>query len=142
MDRKLIIAIFLAGFLGSTIGVVGTLGVQKLFFSDSPSPTGQAVIKKEEGPVISVGEFTVNLQGGAFLKTSIALEGMNEKSEAVLTAKDAFIKDRINTVLSSKTLKDMQPEVREDLKNELISQLNEVTGNQVQGIFFLSFVYQ
>lgn len=142
MDRKLIIAIFLAGFLGSTIGVVGTLGVQKLFFSDSPSPAGQAVIKKEEGPVISVGEFTVNLQGGAFLKTSIALEGMNEKSEAVLTAKDAFIKDRINTVLSSKTLQDMQPEVREDLKNELISQLNEVTGNQVQGIFFLSFVYQ
>ncbi len=141
MDRKLIIAIFLAGFLGSTIGVVGTLGAQKLFFSDSP--TGQAaVIKKEEGPVISVGEFTVNLQGGAFLKTSIALEGMNEKSEAVLTAKDAFIKDRINTVLSSKTLKDMQPEVREDLKHELITQLNEVTGNQVQGIFFLSFVYQ
>ncbi len=32
MDRKLIIAIFLAGFLGSTIGVVGTLGAQKLVF--------------------------------------------------------------------------------------------------------------
>ncbi|KTE91988.1 flagellar basal body-associated protein FliL [Desulfitobacterium hafniense] len=140
MDRKLIIAIFLAGFLGSTIGVVGTLSAQKLFFSDSPP--GQEVIKKEEGPVISVGEFTVNLQGGAFLKASIALEGMNEKSEAAITAKDAFIKDRINTVLSSKSLKDMQPEVREDLKHELITQLNEVTGNQVQSIFFLSFVYQ
>lgn len=141
MDRKLIIAIFLAGFLGSTIGVVGTLSAQKLFFSDSPAK--QEVVKKEEGPVISIGEFTVNLQGGAsFLKTSIALEGMNEKSEAAITAKDAFIKDRINTVLSSKTIKDMQPEVREDLKHELITQLNEVTGNQVQGIFFLSFVYQ
>lgn len=92
--------------------------------------------------MIPVGEFTVNLRGGAFLKTAIALEGMNEKSEAAITAKDAFIKDRINTVLSSKTLEDMQPEVREDLKFELINQLNEVTGNQVQSIFFLSFVYQ
>lgn len=140
MDRKLIIAIFLAGVLGSTVGVIGTLGAQKIFFAESP--THQETIKKEEGPVISIGEFTVNLRGGAFLKTSIAVEGMNEKSEEALVAKDAFIKDRINTVLSSKSLQDMQPEVREDLKYELITQLNQVTGNQVQGIFFLSFVYQ
>ena len=140
MDRKQIIAIFLAGFLGSTIGVVGTLGAQRVFFSENPG--GQVAIEKKEGPVISVGEYTVNLRGGSFLKTAIAIEGMNEKSEEIILAKDAFIKDRINTVLSSKSLKDMEPEVREDLKYELITQLNEVTGNQVQSIFFLSFVYQ
>lgn len=140
MNRKTIIAIFLAGFLGSTIGVMGTLGAQMIFFSDNKAP--KASVAKEEGPVVPIGEFTINLRGGSFLKTTIAIEGMNKKSEAALVAKDAFIKDRINTILSSKTLEDLQPEVREDLKDELVAQLNEVTGNQVQGIFFLSFVYQ
>lgn len=46
MDRKLIITIFIAGFLGSTIGVVGTLGAQKIFFSESP--THQGVIKRKK----------------------------------------------------------------------------------------------
>ena len=140
MDRKLIIAIFLAGFLGSTVGVLGTIGAQKIFGAEGS--THQETIKKEEGPVVTIGEFTVNLRAGAILKTSIAVEGMNEKSEGILKAKDASIKDRINTLLSSKSLQDMQPEVREDLKYELITQLNEVTNNQIQNIFFLSFVYQ
>ncbi|MGI1658146.1 MAG: flagellar basal body-associated FliL family protein [Desulfitobacterium sp.] len=139
MNQRTLITLFLAGFLGSTIGVIGTIGVQKIFFDEGPT---QQVVEMKEGPVIPIGEFTVNLRGGAFLKTTIAIEGMNAKSEEPILAKDAFIRDRINTVLSSKSLQDMQPEVREDLKSELVTQLNEVTGNQVQSIFFLSFVYQ
>jgi len=141
MDRKLIIIIFIAGLLGSTIGVVGTLSIQKIFFSE-PANTTQGAIKKEEGPIVNIGEFTVNLRGGSFLKTTIALEGMNKDSGEKILEKEAFIKDRINTVLSSKSLEDMQPEMREDLKYELMNQLNEVTGNQIQSILFLSFVYQ
>ena len=141
MDRKLIIIIFIAGLLGSTIGVVGTLSIQKIFFS-APANTTQGAIKKEEGPIVNIGEFTVNLRGGSFLKTTIALEGMNKDSGEKILEKEAFIKDRINTVLSSKSLEDMQPEMREDLKYELMNQLNEVTGNQIQSILFLSFVYQ
>lgn len=139
MDRKFIIAIFLAGFLGSMIGVIGTISAQAIFF---PKDSGGNVIVKEEGPIVPIGEFTLNLQGGSFLKTNISVEGMNEKSAEVIQNKDAVIKDRINTVLSSKSIQDMQPEVREKLKKELIDQLNEVTNNNVQDIFFLSFVYQ
>lgn len=139
LNRKTIIAIFLAGFLGSMIGVIGTIGAQAFFF---PNDTGGNGIVKEEGPIISIGEFTVNLQGGSFLKTSISIEGMNEKSQDIIKNRDAVIKDRINTVLSSKSLKDMQPEAREKLKDELIVQLNDVTDNNVQNIFFLSFVFQ
>ncbi len=139
MDRRTIIAIFLAGFLGSMIGVIGTIAAQAFFF---PNDNGGNGIVKEEGPIISIGEFTVNLQGGSFLKTSISIEGMNEKSEEIIKGKDAIIKDRINTVLSSKSINDMQPEVRDKLKDELVAQLNEVTNNNVQDIFFLSFVYQ
>lgn len=138
MSRKAIIFIIVAVFLGSALGVGGTLGYQKLFLNKGTTVATQ----KTEGPIVSVGEFTVNLQGGAFLKTSIAVEGVDIKSEVTLKAKDAFMKDRINTVLSSKSLNDMQPAVRDKLKNELIAQLNEVAGNKIQNILFLSFVYQ
>lgn len=138
MSRKAIIFVIIAVFLGSALGVGGTLGYQKLFLDKGTT----AAIQKIEGPIVPVGEFTVNLQGGAFLKTSIAVEGIDIKSEAALTAKDAFIKDRINTVLSSKSINDMQPAAREKLKNELITQLNQVVGNKIQDILFLSFMYQ
>lgn len=138
MNRKAIIFIILAAFLGSALGVGGTLGVQKFFLGKGTTETAV----KQEGPVVPVGEFTVNLQGGAFLKASIAVEGIDIKSEETLKAKDPFIKDRINTVLSSKSLNDMQPAVREKLKNELIEQLNQVAGNKIQNILFLSFMYQ
>lgn len=141
MNRKTILLITLAVFLGSGLGVGGTLGVQKFFLNDGTT-TEQKVAPKKEGPVITVGEFTVNLQGGAFLKTSIAVEAIDTKSEETLKAKDAFIKDRINTVLSSKSLSDMQPTMREKLKAELLAQLNEVTGNKIQNVLFLSFMYQ
>lgn len=137
MNRKAIIFIILATVLGTVLGVGGTLGAQKIFFKQETPKVAQ-----KEGPVIPVGEFTVNLQGGAFLKTSIAVEGIDTKSEETLIAKDAFIKDRINTVLSSKSLSDMQPAVRETLKTELIAQLNDVTGSKIQNVLFLSFVYQ
>lgn len=138
MSRKAIIFIIIAVFLGSALGVGGTLGYQKLFL-DKGTPVAN---QKVEGPIVPVGEFTVNLQGGSFLKTSIAVEGIDLKSEAALTAKAAFMKDRINTVLSSKSLNDMQPVGREKLKSELVTQLNEVTGNKIQNILFLSFMYQ
>lgn len=141
MKGKSILLIILAAFLGIGLGVGGTLGVQKFFFADEAAAAEKSAPKKE-GPVISVGEFTVNLQGGAFLKASIAVEGVDAKSQETITAKDAFIKDRINTVLSSKSLKDMQPAVRENLKSELMAQLNEVTGNKIQNVLFLSFIYQ
>lgn len=138
MNRKSILFMILAIILGASLGVGGTIGIQKVFFTGETSN----VMAKKEGPVVPVGEFTVNLKGGAFLKATIAVEGVNTKSEETLVAKDAFIKDRINTVLSSKALGDMQPETREKLKTELMAQLNEVTGNQIQNVLFLSFVYQ
>jgi flagellar protein FliL len=140
MKRKSILFIIIAVILGSALGVGGTLVVQKYFLSEGTKE--QKPIAKKEGPVLPVGEFTVNLQGGAFLKASIAVEGIDAKSEETLKAKDAFIKDRINTVLSSKSLQDMQPAVREKLKTELSDHLNQVTGNKVQNVLFLSFVYQ
>lgn len=140
MKGKGLISIILTAVLGIGAGVGGTIGVQKFLLpKTTPTPTQVVAV---DGPVVEVGEFTINLQGGAFLKTLIAVEGTDKKSEAQIKAKDAFIKDRINTVLTSKSLADMQPANRDKLKKELIAQLNEVTGNKIQNVLFLSFVYQ
>ncbi|MEA4900842.1 flagellar basal body-associated FliL family protein [Desulfitobacterium sp.] len=139
MNLKAILGKIIPPVLGIAIGIGGTLGAQALFF---PKTTTTQVVVQGNGPVVQIGEFTVNLQGGSFLKTQIAVEGAGKKSDVEIEAKKDFIKDRINTVLSSKSLKDMQPQNREQLKKELISQLNEVTGNKVKDILFLTFIYQ
>lgn len=139
MNLKSIIVKIIPAVLGIAVGVGGTMGVQTLLFPQKAATT-QTVA--QDGPVVEIGEFTVNLQGGSFLKTQIALEGIDKKSDVDIKAKTNFIKDRINTVLSSKSLKDMQPQNRDQLKKELISQLNEVTGNKIQDILFLTFIYQ
>lgn len=141
MNLKGVIGKIIPAVLGVAIGVGGTIGVQAFFFPRTATTVqGQAVA--QDGPVVPIGEFTVNLQGGSFLKTQISVEGIGKKSDADINAKIDFIKDRINTVLSSKSTKDMQPQNRDKLKKELIDDLNEVTGNKVQDILFLSFIYQ
>ncbi|WP_434511464.1 flagellar basal body-associated FliL family protein [Desulfitobacterium sp. AusDCA] len=140
MKIKRLISIIMPVVLGLAVGVGGTIGVQK-FILPKPAVTAQAATT-EDGPVVEIGEFTLNLQGGAFLKTQIAVVGTDKKAETTIKSKTNFIKDRINTLLSSKTLTDMQPQNRDKLKKELITQLNEVTGNKIQDILFLTFIYQ
>lgn len=139
MNLKNAIGKIIPVILGVAIGVGGTMGAQALFF---PKTATSAQVIVEDGPVVEIGEFTVNLQGGSFLKAQIAVEGAGKKSDVDIEAKIDFIKDRINTVLSSKSIKDMQPQNRDQLKKELIEELNEVTGNKVRDILFLSFIYQ
>ena len=142
MNRKTVLLILLALILGIGLGIGGTIGAQKVFFKSTANAEPKAA-KKEPGPLVPIGEFTVNLQGGAYLKTSITVEGVDAKSEQFLKAKDAFMKDRVNTVLSNKSLADVQtPAAREKLRQELIAKLNEVADNKVQNVLFLSFVYQ
>lgn len=117
MNLKSLMAKILPPVLGLAIGVGGTIGVQTLFFPKTATTTQtQAVV--QDGPVVEIGEFTVNLQGGSFLKTQISVVGSGKKSDVDIKAKTSFIKDRINTVLSSKSLKDMQPQNRDQLKKD------------------------
>lgn len=138
MKSKVLITVITA-VLGIVIGVGGTIGFQTLFGAKTAATTQTTA---QAGPVVQIAEFTVNLQGGSFLKTQIAVEGTDKKSETDIKAKSDFVKDRINTVLSSKSLTDMQPQNRDKLKKELIAQLNEVTGNKIQDVLFLTFIYQ
>ena len=143
MNRKSIIFMILAIMFGVGLGVGGTLGAQTLIFKSPAKSTTTASVPKKTGVLLPIGEFTVNLQGGAFLKTTITVEVTDAKAEVLLKANDAFLKDRVNTVLANKSLADVQtPAAREKLRAELIKKLNEVGENKITDVLFLSLVYQ
>ena len=137
--KKLMVPILIV-VVGIVLGTGGTLAAQKLFFKSS-APAQAA--PKPDGPLVSIGDFTVNLQGGSYLKTTITLEGTNAKSAAIITGKEAFLQDRVNTVLSGKSLADVETQAgRLKLRQELLAQLNQVADNNIQDVLFVSFVYQ
>ena len=139
MNRKSIIFIILAIMLG----VGGTLGAQTFIFKSPAKSAATASVPKKTGVLLPIGEFTVNLQGGAFLKTTITVEVTDAKAQVLLKEKDAFLKDGVNTVLANKSLADVQtPTAREKLRAELIKKLNEVGENKITDVLFLSLVYQ
>lgn len=143
MTRKKLLLTVLTVLIGIALGVGGTIAAQTFIFKKPATAETLKEKPKKDGPVVSIGEFTVNLQHGAFLKTTIAVEGVDTKAEETIKAKDAFLKDRVNLVLSSKSLEDVQsPEAREKLKQELTKKLNEVAEDKIQDVLFQSFIYQ
>jgi len=143
MNRKSLIFMILAMLLGVVLGIGGTIGAQKTLFKATAQTTAIASVPKKAGVLLPIGEFTVNLQGGNFLKTTITIEVTDAKAEALLKEKDAFLKDRVNTVLSNKSLADVKtPVAIEKLRAELIDKLNEVADNKITDVLFLSLVYQ
>lgn len=140
---KSLIFMVLTVLLGAILGVGGTIGAQKYIFNTPAHNTATASVPKKAGVLLPIGEFTVNLQGGAFLKTTITVEVTDAKSEVLLKEKDAFLKDRVNSVLANKSLTDVQTiAAREKLREELIKKLNEVADNKITDVLFLSMVYQ
>lgn len=144
MNRKSLIFVILALFIGVGLGTGGTLGVQKFFLGTSgESSTAHVKETKKTGPLLPIGEFTVNLQGGGFLKASITVQVTDDKAAETLKEEDAFLKDRVNTVLANKSLADVQNSTgREKLREDLVEKLNDVAENQVRDVLFLSLVYQ
>jgi flagellar protein FliL len=143
MNRKFLILLILAVLLGVGLGVGGTIGTQKFILKAPEQSTAVASVPKKAGVLLPIGEFTVNLQGGSFLKTTITVEVTDAKAGALLKEEDAFLKDRVNSVLANKSLTDVQTlAAREKLREELVNNLNEVAGNKISDVLFLSFVYQ
>jgi flagellar FliL protein len=153
MTKKTLLIIAIVFVIGMGAGIGGTVAAQKYILEASPTDSTAEVVKSKmaqsgtaannDGPLVPIGEFTFNLQGGSFLKTTITVVGVNSKSEEFLKSKLAFLKDAINVVLSDKSLADIQtPETREKLRQDLLLKLNTVTDNKVANVLFESFVYQ
>jgi flagellar FliL protein len=82
--------------------------------------------------------------GERYLKAAVALEMHDDAVRAELEKRLPQIKNQINNVLSSKSIKQMQTsEDREKLKREILNHINGilVTG-RLSNVYFEEFVYQ
>ncbi|HWQ71501.1 MAG TPA: flagellar basal body-associated FliL family protein [Desulfitobacteriaceae bacterium] len=150
MSKKAVLLIIVMFVIGIGLGTGGTLTAQKYL---SPAKNKAEVARNKPvqsdmpvdygGPLVSIGEFTLNLKEGSYLRTQITVEGADAKAGEYLEEKIAFLKDAVNVVLSNKSVADIQTiESREKLRQELLLKLNAVTDEKVSNVLFESFVYQ
>ncbi|AHF10614.1 MULTISPECIES: flagellar basal body-associated FliL family protein [Dehalobacter] len=144
MKIKSIVVPLIFMVIGAGLGVGGMIVKDKIF-PGSASGTAQVEKKdtEEVGPLIEMEEeFMINLDGGGMVKTNIVLEGANKKSAEKITEKEIFLRDRIISVVGSKGIDDIRTnEGREKLKKELLTELNDVCGDQIKEVLFKNFIY-
>ena len=98
------------------------------------------------GSLVPLGEFTVNIMDvsmSRFLKTEIVLEVSDSKVKKSMEA-DLLpvVRDEIISILSSKTVADLDSHHRTELKNEIKTKLNRRFKNAVTNVYFNAFIMQ
>lgn len=97
------------------------------------------------GALLAVGEFTTNINDAAgtrFVKVEVTVETDEKKKEEV-NANMAVIKDTILNTFASKTVADLDIKNRENLKEEMRTQLNNKLGaNVIKNVYFTKFIMQ
>lgn len=108
---------------------------------------GHEGAEKEESLVVPVDTIVVNLSGSngrRYLKAKINLEAKDGDVKKIIEAKAIQIKDRLISILSSKTLEDIDGlEAQENLRKEIKDVVDVVL--KVEGVlqvYFTEFVVQ
>lgn len=98
------------------------------------------------GNLVEVGEFTTNIgdiAGTRFIKVEIFVEVSGKKGQDTITEFMPIIKDSILSILSAKTMADLDVNNRNNLKNEIKNELNAKLGSDtVANVYFTSFIMQ
>lgn len=98
------------------------------------------------GNLLSLGEFTTNINdvaGTRFLKAEVYVEVADKKSSESLNEYMPVMKDSVLTILSSKTVADLDVRNRSNLKEEIKNDLNGKVGkNTVKNVYFTNFIMQ
>ncbi|MDH7480147.1 MAG: flagellar basal body-associated FliL family protein [Syntrophomonadaceae bacterium] len=136
--------------IGLALFVLAAAGAFGLFvyLGQNEGEAGKEPAKTaSSGVLIRAGEFTVNIAdpgGRRYLKTEIHLELKEAKRKEELEAKLPVVQDRILSVLSSKTLTDLEVYNRDNLRQELINQINSALGmpEAIHNVYFTVFVTQ
>lgn len=140
--------IIVVGVLLFVLGGAGALGYMLFTLQNGgevkEKPSSRAVV---HGPLVKGGEFVVNIAdpgGRRYLKTEVHLEVKDEKAQKEIEGKLPIIQDRILSVLSSKTLADLEVYNRDNLRQELLNQINSALGENmlIQNVYFTVFVIQ
>ena len=148
--KKPLLIYGMAGFilLGGAVGAGGYLGyipIPGLSQSKISAPPKPA--SKEMGPVLKLSPLVVNLKeesGRSYLRTTIVLELESDKVGEEIKSRMSLLTDRAISTLSDKMLDNMkQPASKEQLKQELLSNLNQLFASpRIKGIYFDEFLYQ
>ena len=108
---------------------------------------GHEGAEKEESLIIPVDTIVVNLSGSngrRYLKAKINLEAKDGDVKKIIEAKSIQIKDRLISIISSKTLEDIDGlEAQENLRKEIKDAVDVVL--KVEGVlqvYFTEFVVQ
>jgi len=129
----------------------------------APAPFTSAVNLSKPPVFIQLEPFTVNLRAGEsednrYLQADIALRVNDQKTADSLKGWMPEIRNRINLMLASKSLSELQNDLsHEKLQNEILRGLNTMFGvpppppevpltqaplGPVQGVLFISFIVQ
>ncbi|HHY09273.1 MAG TPA: flagellar basal body-associated protein FliL [Firmicutes bacterium] len=112
------------------------------------SPAADTAAKREIGPTSEIGEFILNLSSKSgqprFIKTDIVLETKDRRTISELEKREPQIRDRIITLIRSKTGEELnnaagQELLRLDIKNSLNDLLLK---GEVTNVFFVDFIIQ
>lgn len=131
-----------------------TLGASYFVLRSTISPLLPKEEAKEEGKSATlgtpfeVGEFTTNIgdvSGTRFMKAKISLtiSDSDKKNIEEVTKYKAVVRDRILTIISSKTVADLDPRNRNNLREEIKKDLNTTLGkNMVLNVYFEELIVQ
>lgn len=129
------------------LGAAGVFGFTVYFSQGGEEPEKEPVKEESSGVLIRAGEFTVNIAdpgGRRYLRTEIHLEIKDVKQQGEIEGRIPVIQDRILAVLSSKTLTDLEVYNRDNLRQELLNQINDALGKKdaIANVYFTVFVTQ
>ncbi len=117
---------FLVGMLVVLLLVMFSSGffIYKLVLAN---PTNTEKQVTQVGPIYETEEFIVNLSGSVnhYIKAKFALELSDKKVIDELGTKLPLLKDTVIMILTNKTADDLDAQGKEDLKLELIEEINK-----------------
>ena len=137
------------------VAVVGVAGLLKVFVLGGLRPVaaagGDAVATTTaHGPIVTLEPITLNLDGGRYLKVGLGLQLSGDKAGETgaddsgdPTKGYARALDLTIEVLGGRPFAELfTPEGRATAKEELTRRLRETYEDEVEGVYFTSFVMQ
>lgn len=145
--KKFNFKIIIIGLVLFILGGAGVFGFTVFFSQKGDEPEKEPVKVESSGILVKAGEFTVNIAdpgGKRYLKTEVHLEVQDEKQKPELETRLPIVQDRILAVLSSKTMADLEVYNRDNLRQELLNQINDALGKKavILNVYFTVFVTQ
>ena len=150
-DKKILQALII---LTSAVLIISLISAGATFFvimSKTTPATKKVIVEKPElGPIVSMGEYIVNLADPTeshYLRTNVVLEldyGSSLKLSEEVDKRTPQIKDIVISSLSAKTsIQLTDPDNREALKQEVKDKINAILNRgQLASVYFTSFAIQ